>query len=82
MENIIKIGDTEVETLRLNNWGLGDILEGDEGTGPSRILITGIGLEKFLCKWDHKNTGTFRQESSNTTLNCRNWKKVGSVYDN
>jgi len=72
----IKIGKTEVETLRLNNWGLGDILEGDEGHGPDRILITSIGQEKFLCKWDYKCQGSYAPESGITTLTCRDWKKV------
>lgn len=72
----IKIGKTEVETLRLNNWGLGDILEGDEGYGPDRILITAIGQEKFMSRWDYKCKGKYSSEAGNTTLTCRNWKKV------
>jgi hypothetical protein len=71
-------GNTEAETLRLNGWGIGDILEGDEGYGPSRIVITAIGEETFLCRWDYKCTGVFGDESGNTTLSCRDWKKVSS----
>ena len=40
-------GKTEKETLDLNGWRVGDVLEGDEGHGPSRILITTIGEELF-----------------------------------
>lgn len=69
-------GETEAETLRLNNWGVGDILEGDEGYGPDRILITAIGQERFLCRWDYSCTGDFSEESGSTTLMCRDWKKV------
>ena len=69
-------GTTEVETLRFNGWKVGDILEGDEGHGPDRILITAIGSERFLCRWDHKCKGRFGEESGNTTLTCREWKKV------
>ena len=72
----IKIGKTEVETLRLNNWGLGDILEGDEGNGPDRILITAIGIERFLCKWDYKCKELYAPETGSTTLTCRDWKKI------
>jgi len=69
-------GKTEKETLELNGWGIGDILEGDEGYGPSRILITAIGDEKFLCKWDYGSKGTYDKESGSTTLSMREWKKV------
>ena len=69
-------GKTESETLKLNGWGVGDVLEGDEGYGPDRIKITAIGEELFLCKWDYKCTGNYGKESGNTRLSFRNWKKV------
>lgn len=72
-------GKTEADTLRLNGWGVGDILEGDEGYGPQRIRITGIGEELFLCRWLYKKG--WSDESGNTTLSCREWKKVGSIHD-
>lgn len=73
----MKRGNTERQTLELNGWGVGDILEGDEGHGPDRILITAVGTEQFLCKWDYKCTGHYRdRESGNTTLSCREWIKV------
>jgi len=70
-------GKTEAETLRLNGWGVGDILEGDEGFGPERIWIISVGQEYFLCRWDRECNGHFDRESRNTTLSCREWKKVG-----
>lgn len=72
-------GKTEKETLELNGWGVGDILEGDEGYGPQRILITAIGEERFLCKWDRRANGEYDEESGSTTLRFREWRKVGSV---
>jgi len=69
-------GNTEAETLKLNGWGIGDVLEGDEGYGPDRIKITAIGNDIFLCLWDYKSTGVYNKESGNTTLRCREWKKV------
>ncbi|MGO2235556.1 MAG: DUF7241 domain-containing protein [Marinomonas sp.] len=69
-------GKTEKETLDLNGWGVGDVLEGDEGHGPSRILITTIGEELFLGKWDYKCDGEYGEESGRITLAFRNWKKV------
>lgn len=73
----MKRGKTEAETLALNGWKVGDILEGDEGNGPDRILITAIGEDRFTCKWDYKCTGEYHRESGNTTLSCREWRKVG-----
>lgn len=70
-------GKTEVETLRLNGWGIGDILEGDEGYGPDRIEITHIGEKRFGCRWDYKCNGDYGEEKFNTTLACREWRKVG-----
>ncbi|WP_138437990.1 DUF7241 domain-containing protein [Marinobacter shengliensis] len=71
-------GNTEVETLKLNGWGLGDILEGDEGYGPDQIKIIAMGNERFICQWRNRETGVFDRESPNTTLSCREWRKVGS----
>ena len=69
-------GKTEAETLKLNGWSVGDILEGDEGYGPDRIWITRIGQERFLCRWDYKCQGQWGNESGSTTLSCRKWKRV------
>lgn len=84
----MKRGRTQAETLHLNDWGIGDILEGTEyeynvekGKGWSntnRILITAIGEDSFICKWDYNDGDGFnRSETGNTTLFCREWKKVG-----
>lgn len=72
-------GYSEAETLRLNGWGVGDILEGAEGSRVSRILITAMTDTRFLCKWDYKCNGEYDEESGNTTLSCREWKKVDSI---
>lgn len=70
----------EAQKLRELGCGVGDILEGDEGYGPDRILITAIGTQQFLCIWDYKCKGDFSgRESGNTTLSCRGWKKVGHI---
>ena len=70
----MKRGKTERETLDLNGWSVGDILEGDEGRGPDRILITAVGEEFFLCRWDYGYG--WQKESGCTTLEMREWKKV------
>jgi len=77
----MKRGRTEVETLKLNEWVPGDILEGDEGHGPDQIKIIAMGNEKFICQWRDRETGLFDRESNNTTLTCREWRKVGHDPD-
>jgi len=75
----MKRGKTEKETLDLNGWGVGDILEGDEGYGPDRIKITAVGQERFLCRWKHRDREGWEPESGNTTLTCREWVRVYSA---
>ncbi len=80
----MKIGKTEVETLRLNGFGVGDILEAEpltEASDPDRIMITAIGVEKFLCMWDWGTKGTWSKEMGSTTLSIRPWRKVGKFTD-
>lgn len=74
-------GTNEVATLRLNGWGVGDILEGTDITGTDCIVITAIGATNFLCRWVIRRTGKLGIESSNTTLNAREWKKIGNIFD-
>jgi hypothetical protein len=74
----IKRGKTEAETLKLNGWKEGDILAGDEGQGDDYILITRIGEDVFLCRWKYGNHTDWQKESGQTTLSCREWRKVGA----
>lgn len=71
-------GHTERETIELNNWAVGDILEGEQGGVAARILITAIGESTFLCKWDYQCNGCYEEEDGSTTLFHRNWRKVGT----
>jgi hypothetical protein len=73
----MKYGRTEADTLRLNGWGVGDILEGQEGQSTHRIWITSVGQETFLCRWDYSCSGDYGEEEGNTTLDLREWRKVG-----
>lgn len=67
---------TDVEICRENGWIVGDVLEGDEGYGPTRILITAIGEKQILArKLSHSGAGCQGSES-HWTLQCRDWKKV------
>lgn len=73
----MKRGKTEAETLKLNGWGIGDILEGEWFGRIRRVLITAVGEELFLCRWNNGVDGDFDSENGSTTLSMREWKKVG-----
>ena len=67
---------SDVEICRENGWTVGDVLEGDEGFGPTRILITAIGEKHILArKLSHSGTD-YQGSESHWTLQCREWKKV------
>jgi hypothetical protein len=58
---------------RINGWGVGTILEGDEGRGPERIVITAIGEESILAK----RLGEPVCGDRSWVLWCRDWRRVG-----
>lgn len=77
----MKRGKTEIETLKLNGWGVGTILEGVDILGRTdRIKITALGLTNFLCVWHCdlvNNSNDFEsRDSVNTSLNHRDWVEV------
>jgi hypothetical protein len=72
--NMIQKSDAEI--CREKGWNVGDVLEGDEGFGPTRILITAIGERHILAKeLSHSGADRQRQES-HWTVQARKWKKV------
>ena len=68
---------TAAETCRQNGWHVGDVLEGDEGRGPTRIRITAIGEDAILAR-PIMQSGAPIDDSyeSNWTLAYRDWKMV------
>ena len=61
---------------RANCWSVGTNLEGDEGFGPTRIIITAIGERCVLArKLSHNGTETEWQETL-WTVQARVWKRV------
>lgn len=69
----IKVDDATC--CRKNGWTTGDILEGDEGFGPERIVITAIGQASILARLIDRD-GNLHDESL-WTLRYRQWRKVG-----
>ncbi len=71
----MKRGKTDRETVELNGWKVGDVLEGDDGYGLQRIKITAIGHDAILCRWDYDCDGDWSGDKL-TTLNLREWRKI------
>jgi hypothetical protein len=65
------------ETCRQNGWQVGDVLEGDEGNGPTRIKITAIGEVAILARpiWQAGKAITDAYECQ-WTLAYRDWRKA------
>jgi hypothetical protein len=66
------------ETCRKNGWQVGDVLEGDEGYGPTRIKITAIGEQAILARRIMQDGNSVEDYESTWTLACRDWRKVDS----
>jgi hypothetical protein len=67
------------ETCRQNGWIVGDVLEGDQGHGVSRIAITAIGDRLMLAVEIWRNGKPLPADElseGSWSLNCRDWKKV------
>lgn len=71
------MNDGTIEKIRANGWKVGDYLEGDEGFGPTVILITAIGEQLILARAVlHNGTPVRWAIETNWTLMMRDWKKV------
>jgi hypothetical protein len=64
------------ETCRQNRWHVGDVLEGDEGRGPTRIKITAIGEESILARAIMQSGELVDGYEGPWTLAYRDWRKV------
>jgi len=69
--------NTDAGRCRANGWQAGDTLEGDEGDGPTRILITAIGEKRILAREiSHAGKPCDEERELMWTLRCRDWKKI------
>jgi hypothetical protein len=60
------------DLCKKNGWTVGTVLQGDEGFGPSTIVITAIGECTVLAK--HVDDDKFGE--STWDLSFRDWKRV------
>ena len=60
---------------RMNGWGPGTRLVGDEGAGPEVIELTAVGRECVLAVSVARNGKPVRNYSEGTwSLSCRDWR--------
>lgn len=77
--SVVRTTGTSAGLCRANGWTVGDVLEGDEGYGPTRIVITAIGEAGVLAR-AISHAGKPRNDSEGIwTLLVRDWKKVPSA---
>lgn len=62
------------EVARGRGWGVGTEVEGDEGYGVTRLLITAIGERSVLAR-EVDGDGAGVTEGS-WTFGCRCWRRV------
>jgi hypothetical protein len=63
---------TSAELCRRNGWTAGTILEGDEGYGPERIVITAVGEVSVLAR----RVNARSEDEHQWNLVWRAWVKV------
>lgn len=74
---------SDAEFCRLNGWGPGARLVGDEGYGPMVIEITAVGERAVLAKViSHDGIPEQSPFENHWTLTCREWRlhEEGDVH--
>jgi hypothetical protein len=70
---------TDAGVAKARGWGAGTVVEGDEGFGPTRIVITAVGEHHILArKISHNGEKTEARETL-WSLQLRDWKKVDEI---
>jgi hypothetical protein len=70
---------TDAEMCRANGWEPGVILEGSEGYGRTRIMITAVGEDAILAKAISHDGDPVDRHEGVWTLRHREWRKVGRL---
>lgn len=74
----MKIGKNDAETLRLNGWGVGDVIERETGFGDVvQVRITAVGEENILIR--HKG-GISQEFGAETTGRFLVWAVEGRPW--
>jgi len=77
-EPTLNNGREPADLCRVNGWGVGTVLEGDEGYGACRIVITAVGEKSILARevvcCGHEKHASSREGS--WVLSCREWRRI------
>jgi hypothetical protein len=65
-------GESPADCCRRMGWTVGTHIKGDEGYGPSTIVITAIGERSILAR----RIGDKPRYEGCWTLDCRDWHEV------
>lgn len=69
-------GLSPAETVRHMGWGVGTLLVGDEGYGPTVIEITAVGHHSILARAVEQKGKPIRTSESMWVLDAREWTEV------
>jgi len=73
---------SDAEMCRENGWNVGCVLQGDEGNGVTRIVLTAVGEDKVLARAIMREGNTVRGEREGLwTLFLRTWSRVDPLAD-
>lgn len=64
------------DLCRRRGWTVGTCLVGDEGYGPTVIVITAVGEDGLLARCLSHDGETVSSRESNWELWCRDWSEV------
>lgn len=70
----LRLGTKSARIARRKRWKVGDIVEGDDGYGVTRLRITAIGEEQILAI----ERGPGPRTEDEWALWCRCWRKVAA----
>lgn len=72
-------GESSAEFCRRMGYGVGTRLTGDEGFGPSVVILTAIGEETILARELWVAGDPYDGRESRWTLECRDWIEVAGA---
>ena len=64
------------DVCRANGWRPGTVLEGDEGHGPTVIVVTAVGEQRLLARAVSHDGEPVDGSEMAWTLHCREWREV------
>lgn len=64
------------DICRDRGWTVGTRIVGDEGYGPTVLVITAIGEHHILARPETPDTDSTRHREQSWALDCRDWQQI------